>query len=971
MAIISKEEIKVDVTFTGEEGYEDAADAQDDLRKSTAKLDKELDGLRGSGEAATESMGKMDKATSAAANGLRTLGGAAAAYVSIEGAKMAWTIAHQGTQLLDLEANAKRAGVQLGALRKASAGVIADTELQKAAIFGKTMADGMGLGRKATEQLTESAIALGTAFGRDLNDSVKEVIKSLDGETGALQDLFGMTIKSEETFKAYAETLGITIGDLTIAQKRTAMLAEIQEKLNESIANAPTGDYALAMDRATVAMDNLVASGKRWIGLNLVMPVVGDSTVLSLVKARREAILDPGKQARVEAAAAAKDKALMDKAAADAAATLEAKKAKESAKRAAAFASQRSAFDAKMRQRELVLVEAGYDRELAALEMKHADELAEAEKYNYDLEELARIHNEEMHQLDLKELDRQGKFYEAEAKLAEAAAKESAKIAGMRASLINDESERELALLKLKYDEEMRMAKGNADAQKLLTKQYQRDIADIQVDGIKDATERSVAAIKLSLKRQIEALGVGPSAGAPPKDPAAVLKSELRNEVDRLDKARDMMVATAKGGVEAARRVEKLLTPDDASPEFLEARRAAEEIRSLRAAPGANIVGSVKDAQGRMLLEAELAYERASFAAGVPLGENPPDGGARRLLAQSYRANNVPGINSDPQNYGYMDAYEAENIALPYAKNTAMLVGLGKLLREASPEQLAKMWNSDSGSGQTDFTEDDALFAALGTPEMEKYEQLLDDMEIMRQEREAESAEEAQATALENERVIAAERFLLKQGEYQELLDAEAAHQEKIASLTEKAMNKIAAIEARAMSDRINLYTNTTGKVASAVEETAAAMGKMGLAQEKVEAVSMFVRGVKSAADAVSFTGEAVAAIAAGNPFSATAYFSAASAKTIASVAYFKGAAESGFGGGGKSKPTGAGAGQYTRPGAFDLTGSGSDESKTEVVLSFTKPDEDDFFSSFARNLNANQRSDTATPIDNNRPLEI
>jgi len=810
MAIISKEEIKVDVSFTGEEGYEDAASAQDELRKSTAKLDKGLDGLRVSGDAASQSMESLDKASSAAAGGMSVLKGAALAYLSIEGVKLGAQIAHEGAQLLDLEVNARRAGLQMDALRKASAGVITDEEIQRAGIFGRTMADGMGLSRLESDKLMESAAALSAAFGTDLGDSIKEVTKALDGETGALQDLFGMTIKSEDTFVEYAKTLGITAGELSTNQKRTAMLEELQLKLNSAIAEAPTGNFAVGLDRVGVQLDNIAAKAKKLAGIlavDLYGAFTGKFITENLSKAQQAEnnikdinkriaaskflqsaartggdFAGAGEQARVirNLEIERLDIELWIDAqedAAEAVAKLRAVKAKDeakataSAKRSAGNAAARLAFAAKMQQRELVLVEAGYDRELAALEMKHADELAEAKKFNYDLTTLEQIHNEELQALGDKELDRQRKFFETEAKLAEAAAKDAAKIAVMRASLIEDGMDRALAVRKAKYDEEMRMAKGNADAQKLLTEQYQRDIADMQVDGIEDATERSVAAIKLSLKRQIEALGVSPSAGAPPKDPAAVLKSE--------------------------------------------------------------------------------------------------------------------------------------------------------------------------GS-----------------------ETIADDVENMRQEREAESAEEAQATVLEKERVV-------KQGEYQEPLAAEAAHQEKVASLTEKAMNKITAIEAKAMSDRVNLYTSTTIKVASAVEESAEAMGKMGMAQEKVEAISMFVRGVKSGADAISFTGEAMAAFAAGNIPSGIGFAAAASGKTLASAAYFKGAMDSGYGGGGKSKPVGAGAGQYSRPGAYDMTGSGSDESKTEVVLSFTKPDEDDFFSSFARNLNANQRSDTATPIDNNRPLEI
>jgi DNA-binding transcriptional MerR regulator len=177
-------------------------------------------------------------------------------------------IAQLGAQIFDLGRAAEQAGLvkdsfddlaagvgqsgdaMLGAMRGASAGMVADTDLVLAA--NRAMVLGVADSSDEMAKLLEIASVRGRQFGMSTADAFNDLVTGIGRMSPMILDNLGITLDAERAFSSYAAGLGKTAAALSDTERKQALLNEVMkttdtsggvvvsqfEKMNASIQNA-------------------------------------------------------------------------------------------------------------------------------------------------------------------------------------------------------------------------------------------------------------------------------------------------------------------------------------------------------------------------------------------------------------------------------------------------------------------------------------------------------------------------------------------------------------------------------------------------------------------------------------------------------------------------------------------------------------------------------------------------------------
>ena len=119
----------------------------------------------------------------------------------------------------------------------------------------------LGVSKNSDEmaEMFDIAQRLGRALGRDTASSVESLITGIGRQSRLMLDNIGIIVKADEAYKSYADSLGISVDELTDADKKQAFLTATMESARAKIESL--GDEVLtnqdAYDKLTASASNL------------------------------------------------------------------------------------------------------------------------------------------------------------------------------------------------------------------------------------------------------------------------------------------------------------------------------------------------------------------------------------------------------------------------------------------------------------------------------------------------------------------------------------------------------------------------------------------------------------------------------------------------------------------------------------------------------------------------------------------
>lgn len=149
----------------------------------------------------------------------------------------------------------------LDAMREASRGTIADTDLMLAA--NRAMMLGVADSAEEMSKLLEIASARGKAMGLSTAQAFNDIVTGLGRGSALILDNLGIVVDADAANNAYADTLGKVASKLTEAEKKQALINQVLVSSEGLLAGS-----ADAMDDSASAAERLAAS---WANLRAAM----------------------------------------------------------------------------------------------------------------------------------------------------------------------------------------------------------------------------------------------------------------------------------------------------------------------------------------------------------------------------------------------------------------------------------------------------------------------------------------------------------------------------------------------------------------------------------------------------------------------------------------------------------------------------------------------------------------------------
>ena len=147
----------------------------------------------------------------------------------------------QATKLQDvrrafdtLQGGAGRGAIAINKLKEATDDTVSEFDLFQQA--NNAMILGVTKNSDEMAEMFDIAQRLGQALGRDTKESVESLITGIGRQSRMMLDNIGIVVKSDEAYKAYADELGITVEQLTEAERKTAFLQATMEAAREKVA---------------------------------------------------------------------------------------------------------------------------------------------------------------------------------------------------------------------------------------------------------------------------------------------------------------------------------------------------------------------------------------------------------------------------------------------------------------------------------------------------------------------------------------------------------------------------------------------------------------------------------------------------------------------------------------------------------------------------------------------------------------
>jgi len=239
MANKAEQTITVNFKATGEKPLIDAINALNRASKNLTSAQKKL----------SHSTEKFSKSQERARKSTRILGGTFAVlrsrmllfnFAMSLGVRQLGKFATTASKVENMERAFKTlsGGVDdsqesLKKLKEATNGTMSEFDLFQQA--NNAMILGVSKNSDEMAEMFDIAQRLGRALGRDTASSVESLVTGIGRQSRLMLDNIGIIVKSEEAYKAYAKKIGISVDQLTDAEKKQAFLSSAMESARTKV----------------------------------------------------------------------------------------------------------------------------------------------------------------------------------------------------------------------------------------------------------------------------------------------------------------------------------------------------------------------------------------------------------------------------------------------------------------------------------------------------------------------------------------------------------------------------------------------------------------------------------------------------------------------------------------------------------------------------------------------------------------
>ncbi len=148
--------------------------------------------------------------------------------------------------------------VMLSTTRTATKGLVSDLDLMQ--VTNKAVLLGLPVTAAEMGKLSGAAVTLGRAMGKDAVSSVNDLITALGRSSPQILDNLGLTVKVGEANERYARQLGISVSELSDAERKTAFYnaaMDLAEKKTQDLGDAQL-TVTDQLNRMLTALGNIV-----------------------------------------------------------------------------------------------------------------------------------------------------------------------------------------------------------------------------------------------------------------------------------------------------------------------------------------------------------------------------------------------------------------------------------------------------------------------------------------------------------------------------------------------------------------------------------------------------------------------------------------------------------------------------------------------------------------------------------------
>lgn len=272
-------EVKVGFVFDDKSGTVKVRQLGDELEKTGKKASTLGDRLKGDLTKNLESLASRLGPVGGLLSGLGPAGLAGAAglaAVSGAGALLIRNLAELGAKVSGVSNAfgrlAKDSDGLLAAARASTRGMITDFELMQAANKGILL--GLPITADEMRVLGETAISLGRAMNVGPTQALSDLVTGLGRGSAAILDNLGITVKAQDAYAVYAETIGKTASDLSESEKKLAIYQSAMTAAKEKVAEM--GEIQLTLG------DRIQQTSAEWGNqYDALAQAVSESTILN------------------------------------------------------------------------------------------------------------------------------------------------------------------------------------------------------------------------------------------------------------------------------------------------------------------------------------------------------------------------------------------------------------------------------------------------------------------------------------------------------------------------------------------------------------------------------------------------------------------------------------------------------------------------------------------------------------------
>lgn len=203
-------------------------DGKEYVTKELKKVNKETEQLGKGSEEASKKTKMLTSAQKALAGALTVGTIVAVGKAVVELGKLGAKAEQSERALQNLAGGAQAADRYIRAIQDASRGTISEMDAMQMATTAMTL--DVVENAQQMERLTEIAVTLGKAQGLTATQAVSDLTTALGRQSPMILDNLGITMRMNEAYEGYADTLGKSVSQLTDVEKKQAFVNEALAK---------------------------------------------------------------------------------------------------------------------------------------------------------------------------------------------------------------------------------------------------------------------------------------------------------------------------------------------------------------------------------------------------------------------------------------------------------------------------------------------------------------------------------------------------------------------------------------------------------------------------------------------------------------------------------------------------------------------------------------------------------------------